>query len=119
MKAQFEAKFGTAAQEAGLDPEMFKELRSQIDEAVKSARDNASEGTDVKSSIEEAVNNVLKDNGIDPSEFKSKMNSIFEKMGMPKPGQGGFQLGGQQPEQSSNFDLMNGLPIGTFFDAAA
>lgn len=119
MKAKFEAKFETAAQEAGLDPEIFKDLRAQIDEAVKSARENASEGTDVKSVIDEAVNGVLKENGIDPAEFKSQMNAIFEKMGMPKPGQGGFQLGGQQPEQDSNFDLMNGLPVGTFVDAAA
>ena len=55
---------------------------------------------------------------LDPAEFKNQMQSIFEKMGMPRPGQGGFGAGGRQPQDSSNLSMMSQLPVGTFVDAA-
>lgn len=118
MKAQFEAKFESAAEELGIDSASFKELRSKIDEAVRSARSTASEGTDVRSVIDEAVNSVLEENGIDPDEFKAQMGSIFEKMGMPKPGQGGTRPEAKQHQSNSNLSLLSELPIGSFVDTA-
>ena len=92
MREQFEKKFESAAQEAGIDVSKFKELRGKIESAVKSVAEGASgaSGADLQTSIEDAVNGVLKENGIDPAEFKEQMGQVFDKMGMPKPGSGGF-----------------------------
>lgn len=92
MREQFEKKFESAAQEAGIDVSKFKELRGQIESAVKSVAEgaNGASGADLQASIEDAVNGVLKENGIDPAEFKEQMGQVFDKMGMPKPGSGGF-----------------------------
>ncbi len=113
MKAQFESKFESAAKELGVDASAFKELRSKIEEAVKNARGSASEGTDVKSAIDDAVDAVLEENGVDPAEFKSQMEAVFEKMGMPKPGQGGF---GPQAQGDAGGSFMSRLPVGSFVD---
>lgn len=121
MKAQFEAKFESAAKEAGLDVDKFKELHSKIKDAMDSARQNAQPGTDMKASMEEAMNGVLEEAGVDPAEFKSQMETVFSKMGMPKPGEGGFRLrnGEAQNAGDSASGLYANMPAGALFDAAA
>ena len=119
MRAQFESKFESAAQELGIDTDAFKDLREKIDEAVNNVRMNGATQGNTKSAIDDAVNGVLKENGIDPAEFKSQMASIFEKMGMPKPGQGGFGADGSSTQGSSSLSLLSNLPTGSFVDATA
>ncbi len=86
MKAQFES----AAKSAGIDVDQLNSLQSKIEDAVKNAVDNSS-GTDPREAIQSAVETVLKDNGIDPEDLKSKLESVFEKMGAGKPGQGTYK----------------------------
>lgn len=96
MKAQFESKFKDTANSLGLDGDKLSSIGGQIRDAVKSVTENSkgSSSDDVRSSIDSVINDVLKKNGIDKDEFQSDMSKIMDKMGVPKPGQGGFGGGG-------------------------
>ncbi len=138
MRQPFEAKFESAAEAAGIDPSVLAEIRTQMESAVQSALEQGLSGSELKDSVDSAVNKVLEDNGIDPETFKAQMAEVFEQMGVPQPGQGGygrpgggFSSSGQEQQQqllsklleqlgsSSSASWMQQFPVGSFFDAAA
>jgi hypothetical protein len=91
IRQQIEAQFKSAASELGISGEQFEKIGSQIREAVQGAAQNASGQSpeDLKASVDEKINGVLKDNGVDPKAFKEKFEQVADKLGLPKPGQGG------------------------------
>lgn len=146
MKQQFESKFKDTANSLGLDGDKLSTIGSQVREAIDNVRKN-SDGqspSDTKSAIDSAVNDVLKKNGIDKTEFDSEMKQVMDKMGGPKGGQGGFgpppgasgsspsssssstqqqqllqQLLGSSTSGNSTASFFTSAPAGTFVDAAA
>lgn len=92
VRQQFEAKFQSAAKELGIDGSKFAEVGGKIRDTVQSTVEN-NQGLsqeELQGKIDESVNSVLKDNGIDPEEFKSQLKQIGEKAGFPDPSKGGF-----------------------------
>lgn len=87
--AEFKAQFESKAKAAGVDVEKLGSLKDQIQSAVTSALDSSGGTSDPRDTIQSAINGVLKENGIDPDELKSKL----EKAGLTPP-QGGFPGGG-------------------------
>jgi hypothetical protein len=106
QRAEFESKFQSAAQDAGLDLSSFADIQDKIQTAVQD-KVSSSNGQLSKDDLESTINGVLEENGIDAEEFKSKLGQVFDKMGMPKPGEGGF--GGAGSIDSSQQDLINQL----------
>lgn len=92
VQQQFQAKFQSAAKELGIDTSKFADIQGKIRDSVQSTLDNNQglSGDQLQSKIEDGVNGVLKDNGIDPDQFKSQLKQIGDKLGLPNPGQGGF-----------------------------
>ncbi len=131
MKAQFES----AAKSAGIDVDQLNSLQSKIEDAVQNAVES-SNGTDPREAIQSAVETVLKDNGIDPEDLKSKLESVFEKMGANKPGQGTYKPSGSNADQGASattlqtsntsqdaigtiLRALRSMPTGSFVDAQA
>lgn len=120
QRAEFESKFQSAAQDAGLDLSSFADIQDKIQTAVQD-KVSSSNGQLSKDDLESTINGVLEENGIDAEQFKSKLGQVFDKMGMPKPGQGGFGgpggigggfgggFGGAGSIDSSQQDLINQL----------
>lgn len=137
MRQRFEAKFKSAAEDAGIDISKFSDLKSQIETRVGDALKNADGSTDLQSAIDQAVNGVLEDNGIDPEQFKSQMEQVFRSMGAPAPSGGGYDRSGGLASSTTNSknDLLSKLlsqlggdsaggffgsqPSGSLVDAAA
>jgi hypothetical protein len=116
QRAEFESKFQSAAQDTGLDLSSFADIQDKIQTAVQD-KVSSSNGQLSKDDLESTINGVLEENGIDAEEFKSKLGQVFDKMGMPKPGEGGFGgpggigggFGGAGSIDSSQQDLINQL----------
>lgn len=91
IRQKIEAQFKSAAGELGISGEQFEQIGSQIREAVAGVAENASGQSpeDLKAAVDEKVAGVLKDNGVDPAAFKEKFEQVAQKLGLPKPGQGG------------------------------
>ncbi|MBN2584225.1 MAG: hypothetical protein JXL80_14275 [Planctomycetes bacterium] len=82
---EFTAQLEAVGEQLGLSVSEVSDLKSQIDAAVQAATENLDDGSDPRAAIEEAVNGVLEDNGIDVEEFKSVMQSAAREMGPPPP----------------------------------
>ena len=70
--------FSQAAQAAGLDPSKVDDVKSQIQAAVQQAIQGSS-GGDRRAAVENAVDGVLKDNGVDPTAFKKQLQAAGRK----------------------------------------
>jgi hypothetical protein len=102
MQAQFQSKFDAAAKELGIDTSQFADISGKINDALKNV--DLSQSSDPKATIESTVNDTLKANGVDADQFKSQFDAVLDKMGMPKPGEGGG------PPQGMNMMQMGGRP---------
>ncbi len=96
VRAQFESAFKSAAEELGIDTSSFAKVGGQIKDAVSSViqENQGASPEDLQKAIGGRVDGVLKDNGIDPAEFKKQFEQIGDKLGLPRPGEGGFPPGG-------------------------
>jgi hypothetical protein len=110
---EFKAKFESAAQAAGIDTKQLAGLQDQIQSAVQGALESSDGSSDPREAVESAINGVLKDNGIDADELKTKLDSVFEKLGAPKPGTfsgvGGFGATNGKSADSTKSDLLSQL----------
>lgn len=93
MRQKMESQMKSVASELGMDANQFAELGGKIREAAGSAIESSG-GEDPSQAVESAINGVLEEAGVDPAAFKEQMGQVFEKMGMPKPGQGMPGFGG-------------------------
>jgi len=75
---QFKAAFSQAAQDAGLDPSKTDDLQKQIDAAIENARKNNTGSGDSRQSIQDAVDGVLKQNGVDVSKFHDALKARLQ-----------------------------------------
>ncbi len=90
MKAEFEAKFESAAEAAGLDEEGTADLMEQIRAAITAAREEqgaASNPREGRQAVKDAVRSVLEENDLDADAFEEamappKMGSMFSQLGM-------------------------------------
>ncbi len=75
-KADFEAKFTQAALAAGLDSQSADGLQDEIKSTIDQALTNADTQTDVRQTIQDAVDSVLKKHGVDLTTFKSQLQLL-------------------------------------------
>lgn len=72
-RAEFQARrradFGSALQAAGVDTSKVDDIMKQVDAAVQEARGSSAGGKPDRSAIRAAVDNVLKNNGVDVAKF--------------------------------------------------
>ncbi len=87
VQEQLQTAFQAAADSLGIDTTSFAAIGGQIQEAVQAAI-QSSDGTDPRGAVEQAINAVLQDNGIDPQHFRDDLDAIFHELGVPAPGQG-------------------------------
>ena len=134
---EMQQQFQSAAKELGIDSSKFAKLDGQIRDTVQqTVKDNqGASSEDLQKIVGEKVDGVLKDNGVDPAEFKKNMekmqSSMEAKFGGKIPGGQGFsgfggsaKLGGQ--DANSIQELLKNLgvdssqlPAGSLFDQAA
>lgn len=91
IQQQFQSKFDSAAKELGIDSSQFASVGGKIQEALSNV--DLSSSSDPQATIEQTVNDTLKANGIDPDKFKADFEKVLDKVGLPKPGEGGFPGG--------------------------
>lgn len=70
--AQFKSRFESAAKAAGVDPSKVPGLESQIQDAIQKAQQS---GTGNRGAVQDAINSVLKSNGVDPSKFQAALKA--------------------------------------------
>ena len=73
-QAQFMAQFEAAAKSAGVDSSKLGDLERQVQEAVQNTLKAGGSG-DKRAAIRDAVDSVLKNNGIDPGRFRSALET--------------------------------------------
>lgn len=114
----FDDALESAAEQAGIDPSEFSDLRTQIEEAITSAKESADE----PGAIREAVNAVLEENGIDVSDFQSKLESMRNQGGRPPGPPPGEQSGADSAAESGDLSilsLLQNLPAGSLINTDA
>ena len=74
-QAKRKAAMDAALTAAGADPSKLPDLEKQIQAAVQSSRKNSDGTSDPKTAVGDAVNSVLKQNGLDPAKFDAQMAS--------------------------------------------
>jgi hypothetical protein len=111
---QFDSAFAAAAEAVGVDQSKVGDLQKQIDKAVADAKQNGS-GGDSRQAVGQAVDSVLKDNGIDPAKFHDAMKAQFQKMraqgGVSGAEQG--RGGAQGPDSDGDNDASPAPQAGT------
>lgn len=102
-RADFEAKFNSAAQAAGLDPQAVSGLQDEIKSAVDAATQSSSGTSDRRQVVQNAIDGVLQKHGVDLAKFNSQMQSMGGPSGAggppPRGGPGG--AGGPPPSGGS------------------
>jgi anti-sigma regulatory factor (Ser/Thr protein kinase) len=83
-----DAQFKAVAEALGLTSSQASDLKTQMDEAVQTALQNADGNSNPREAVESAIAGVLNDNGIDVEDFKTQMKAMADKMGLSKSGQG-------------------------------
>lgn len=73
FQAEFKSRVEDAAKAVGVDPAKIPDLVKQIQDAVEQARSSVGSSGDPRSAIRDAVDGVLKQNGIDPAKFRSAL----------------------------------------------
>lgn len=125
LREQLESKISAAGKELGIDTSKFAEIGGKIQDAL--GKVDLSGSDDPQAAIESTINSTLKDNGIDPEQFKADFEKVADKAGLPKPGQfpgggfggpqgaGGFGGGGfnvQSSQQKQLSELLQSLTKG-------
>ncbi len=88
-RAEFEKKFETATEAAGLDVDKLKSIMSDIQTAISTTIQNYSNPADqtgLQDAIQKAVDDVLQKNGFDPDTVKQQLQTARDSM-KPKDGQ--------------------------------
>ena len=113
--AKWKAAFESALKNAGADPAKLSDLEQQIRDAVESARQNSSGSPDQRSAVRDAVNNVLKQNGIDPAKFEAELKAHHTGGHRHHRHGGAAESGGagstQAQEQTAQAVSTGGAPI--------
>jgi len=78
--ADLESRFNDAAVAAGLDAGKTDELQSKIKSAIGQALENSDGSTDPRQTIQDAIDSLLKEYGVDLTKFKSLMQSTTNRM---------------------------------------
>jgi hypothetical protein len=73
--ADFQAKFKDAAVSAGLDAGDADSLQDEINAAIDQVLKNSDEETDPRQAIQDAIDKLLADHGVDLDAFKSELQS--------------------------------------------
>jgi hypothetical protein len=89
MEAMQEQMDASVASKLGIDTETFSKIHSEIQTAIQTALSESDGTGDMRSTIDNAVDTVLQNNGIDPAQFKEAMKSAAQELGMPQPGGAG------------------------------
>ena len=91
--AQRKAELESALKAAGADPAKLPELEQQIQDAAQKASQSTEASTDPRTAIQDAVNKVLSDNGLDPAKFDAQMKAQHAGGHRHHPHGGGAQAG--------------------------
>jgi len=119
--AQRKTDLESALKAAGADPAKLPELEQQIQDAVEKARQNTGGSTDPRTAIQDAVNKVLSDNGLDPAKFDAQMKA--QHAGGPRHhrhrgvAQTGSAAGTAPEEQSPQVQPLATAPAGSSTNA--
>jgi plasmid stabilization system protein ParE len=101
-QADFEARFLDAALAAGLDPNAANSLQDEIRAAIAAAQ-KSDDNSDRRQTIQNAIDGVLENHGVDLTKFKSQMQPPAGGVGGAPP-QGGPPPGGsRQADFQSQF----------------
>ena len=75
------ADFAAALQSLGVDPSKSSDIQSQIQQAVSQVQstDSNLSGADRQNAFRTAIENVLKNNGVDPTKFRSALQAQHAK----------------------------------------
>lgn len=107
-RAEFEAKFNSAALAAGLDSEAAAGLQDEIKAAIAAAKETSDTSSDPRQGIQNAIDGVLQKHGVDLEQFKSQMQA-----GMGGPGGAGGPSGpppgGGAPDESRKAEFESKL----------
>jgi glycine cleavage system regulatory protein len=76
-RSDFEAKFKEAALAAGLDPKAADGLQDEIESAISETLKNTTGAADPREAIQDAVDDWLKEHGVDLEKFKSQLQSAM------------------------------------------
>lgn len=75
-QADFEAKFTQAAVAAGLDESEVDSLQEEINSAIDEVLKNADSDADPRQSIQDAIDKLLEEHGVDLTTFKTQLESL-------------------------------------------
>ena len=102
MPAELQSKMESAAQSAGIDPSQFSAIRQDVESVIA----NLEPGADPR----EALGAVFEENGVDPAELKSQMESMMGNLGFSPQGlQGGFDFGASSAQTDLFSELLSSL----------
>ncbi len=73
--AKFQSRFEAAAKSIGVDSAKLPDIEKQIQAAVDKVQQNGAASGDPRSAVRDAVNGVLKSNGIDPTQFDNALKA--------------------------------------------
>ena len=79
--ARMNQVFNTALQAMGVDSSKAASIIKQIQPAVQDAAKSSDGSSDPRAAIQQAVDGVLKKNGIDPQQFKTQFQAAMKKLG--------------------------------------
>jgi division protein CdvB (Snf7/Vps24/ESCRT-III family) len=132
-----QGRFQSLAESAGLNSSQLGDIKEQMRAAVENARGD--DGAIDRAALKEAASGILKDNGIDPEQLRSKLQGMFQQAGFsPAARLQGSPVGGEAgtarqdllnemyaegAEASGNtvslFQLLENLPKGSLVNTAA
>lgn len=72
----------SALQALGIDSSKASTIEGQIQQAVKNVPSESGNPSDRRTAVQQAIDGVLKNNGIDPAQFKSQLQASFQKLGL-------------------------------------
>jgi hypothetical protein len=75
------ARFQQAAQAAGVDPTKVDDLQKQIQAAAQKAAQDPANAGNRQTAVQNAIDSVLKANGVDADKFKAAMQSAEKASG--------------------------------------
>jgi hypothetical protein len=75
-----------ALQAMGVDSTKAASITKQIQSAVQDATKNSNGSSDKRAAIQQAVDGVLNQNGIDPEQYKTQVQAAMKKLGGNKQG---------------------------------
>ena len=77
--------FNTALQAMGVDSTKAASITKQIQPAVQDAAKSSGGSSDPRAAVQQAIDSVLKKNGVDPQQFKTQFQAAMKKLGGNRP----------------------------------